>query len=54
MNKNKIIDFSLIGNQVGCGYCANEKKCIIRDANINKAKLGCKYFVHFLNLTKKQ
>ncbi len=35
--------------QIGCGYCVNEKKCPIRDPKINKAKLGCKEFIHHEN-----
>lgn len=34
-------------NQIGCGYCAKEKTCEIRDPKINRAKLGCKEFKHY-------
>ena len=36
-----------ISNQVGCGYCANERICPIRNPHINKAKQGCAGFIHF-------
>jgi len=33
--------------QIGCGYCAKEKDCKIRDPKTNKAKQGCKEWEHF-------
>ena len=33
--------------QIGCGYCAHEKNCKIRDPKINKAKLGCYEWKHW-------
>jgi len=50
----KTIDYSKKENQIGCGYCANEKDCTMRDPKINKAKQGCKDWRHFedLDLTK--
>jgi hypothetical protein len=33
-------------NQIGCGYCAEEKECLIRDPKINKAKMGCENWIH--------
>lgn len=44
---------SLNKNQIGCGYCAKEKKCTIRDPAINKAKQGCKDWQHWQDLPKK-
>ena len=41
------IDYSKPENQIGCGYCKEEKICKIRNPKINKAKLGCKHFKHF-------
>jgi len=41
-------DYSRIENQVGCGYCKNEGNCNIQDPTINKAKLGCKDWKHYL------
>jgi hypothetical protein len=41
------IDYSKIENQIGCGYCTLEKTCKIRDPKVNKAKLGCEFFIHF-------
>lgn len=41
------IDYSKKENQIGCGYCAKEKKCKIRDPKINKAKQGCKEWQHW-------
>jgi hypothetical protein len=32
---------------MGCGYCALEKECKIRDPKVNKAKEGCKQYVHY-------
>lgn len=43
----KTIDYSKPENQIGCGYCKEEKICKIRDPKINTAKLGCKHFKHF-------
>lgn len=40
-------DYSKKENQIGCGYCAKEKSCEIRDPKINKARLGCKEWVYF-------
>ena len=40
-------DYSKKENQIGCGYCANEEGCTIKDPKINKAKQGCKYWKHF-------
>lgn len=42
----------LIPQQIGCGYCHKENTCLIRDRNINKAKLGCPEFKHFLEVKK--
>ena len=39
------IDYSKPENQIGCGYCKEEKICKIRDPKINKAK-------YFLDVTK--
>ncbi len=36
----------LAKTQIGCGYCDKEKTCKIYDRNINKAKQGCKTFLH--------
>ena len=36
----------LINPQIGCGYCKYEKTCPDRDIFVNKAKLGCKRFIH--------
>ena len=44
----KPIDYNDINNQIGCGYCKEEKICKIRDPKVNKAKLGCKDFKHYL------
>uniref|UniRef100_A0A6M3M5C3 Uncharacterized protein n=1 Tax=viral metagenome TaxID=1070528 RepID=A0A6M3M5C3_9ZZZZ len=41
-------DYSRFENQVGCGYCKNEENCNIHDPTINKAKLGCKDWKHYL------
>jgi hypothetical protein len=38
--------------QIGCGYCAHEKKCPMRNPKINKAKMGCKEFIHHQNIKK--
>jgi hypothetical protein len=35
------------GRIMGCGYCALEKECNIRDPKVNKAKEGCKQYVHY-------
>lgn len=35
-----------IETQIGCGYCHFEKKCLIHDRTVNKAKAGCKAFLH--------
>ena len=43
------IDYSKKEKQLGCGYCVNEKNCTERDPKINKAKLGCKKYLHYLN-----
>jgi hypothetical protein len=48
--KFKIIDYSKIENQIGCGWCGFEKTCKDRDPKINKAKLGCKKFIHYSKL----
>jgi len=42
--------YAIKENQVGCGYCANEKTCAIRDSKVNKAKLGCPDWNHFSNV----
>lgn len=34
-------------DQIGCGYCANEQTCAIRDLKINQAKLGCPGWLHW-------
>tara|TARA_R110002126_G_scaffold287993_1_gene441175 strand:+ start:16647 stop:16808 length:162 start_codon:yes stop_codon:yes gene_type:complete len=46
----KKIDYSRKENQIGCGYCANEKGCTMRDPKINKAKLGCEKWQHWKDL----
>lgn len=33
-------------NQIGCGYCAHELACNIREPHINKAKQGCAFYKH--------
>lgn len=40
-------------NQIGCGYCALEKKCTKRDPKINKAKQGCEDWLHYQDTPKK-
>ena len=45
-SKTDCPDYTKKENQIGCGYCAEEKKCLIRDPKINKAKLGCEDWVH--------
>ena len=42
-----MIDYSKKENQIGCGYCKLEKKCLKHDPKINKAKQGCKEFKHY-------
>jgi hypothetical protein len=42
-----VIDYSKKENQIGCGYCAIEKICTIRNPKVNSAKLGCPHFVHW-------
>jgi hypothetical protein len=44
----EIINYGSTNNQIGCGYCKEEKICKIRDPKVNKAKLGCKDFKHYL------
>lgn len=34
-------------DQIGCGYCANEDGCKIRDPKVNKAKQGCPDWRHW-------
>lgn len=34
-------------NQIGCGYCSKEQSCTKHDPRVNKAKQGCKEFVHW-------
>jgi hypothetical protein len=46
------IDYNKLENQIGCGYCKEEKVCKMRDPKINLAKLGCKYFKHYTELHK--
>ena len=41
------VDYSKKENQIGCGYCAKEKDCKIRDPKTNKAKQGCKEWLHW-------
>jgi hypothetical protein len=41
------VDYSKKENQIGCGYCEKEKYCKIRDPKINKAKQGCKEWLHW-------
>lgn len=41
------MDYSKKENQIGCGYCAIEKICKIRDPKVNSAKLGCPHWVHW-------
>lgn len=36
-----------IKNQIGCGYCAQEKKCKDHDPKINKARQGCGRWKHW-------
>ena len=43
----KYVDYSKVWNQIGCGYCYYEIGCKERDPKINKAKLGCKKWVHY-------
>jgi len=43
----KPVDYSLKENQIGCGYCKEEKICKIRNPKVNTAKLGCPHFKHF-------
>ena len=43
----EIMDYSKKENQIGCGYCAYEEDCKIKDPKINKAKQGCKEFLHW-------
>ena len=38
---------SIKDNQIGCGYCAKEKTCTMRDPKVNKAKQGCKEWKHW-------
>lgn len=40
-------DYLKKDNQIGCGYCGNEKNCIERDPKTNKAKQGCKDWQHW-------
>ena len=40
-------DYSKKENQIDCGYCIKETFCEIRDPKINKAKLGCKNWIHW-------
>jgi hypothetical protein len=40
-------DYSMVENQIGCGWCAFEKECPDRDPKINKAKMGCTKFKHY-------
>lgn len=47
-------DYSKKENQIGCGYCDKEKKCIARDPTINKAKQGCKDWTHWQKANQKQ
>lgn len=47
------LDYSKKENQVGCGYCDKEKKCIKRDPTINKAKQGCEDWQHWQDSNKK-
>jgi choline dehydrogenase-like flavoprotein len=49
MKKKIIPDYSKTENQIGCGYCAYELTCKERDPKINKAKAGCKKFIHYSN-----
>lgn len=39
-------DASKRSSQIGCGYCAHEKTCEIREPRVNKALLGCQQFKH--------
>ena len=43
------MDHSKIENQIGCGYCEHEVTCKDHDPKVNKAKLGCKKWNHYLN-----
>ena len=36
-------------DQIGCGYCSREKTCNIHDPKVNKAKQGCKDYIHYLD-----
>ena len=44
-------DMSKVENQIGCGWCYCENHCPIHDSKINKAKLGCPVFEHYLQVT---
>lgn len=44
--KKKGRNTTLIDSQIGCGYCKHEETCKERDPKVNKAKLGCKQFIH--------
>jgi len=44
-------DYSQEANQIGCGYCAKEDKCKIKDSKVNKAMQGCKDFKHWKDET---
>lgn len=41
-------------DQIGCGYCVHEKTCTIRDPKVNKAKAGCKNWLHWQDATKER
>lgn len=40
------------GRIIGCGYCALEKVCKIHDPKVNKAKAGCKDYIHHEDKTE--
>jgi hypothetical protein len=43
-------DYSIISNQIGCGYCAHENTCKAYCYNYNYgAKKECENFEHFSN-----
>ena len=39
---------NIIKKQIGCGYCISKKNCEEREPKINKAKKGCKKYIHYL------
>lgn len=43
----KLTDYSKKENQIGCGWCANEKLCDEHNSRINNAKQGCPAWMHW-------